>query len=94
MCVYNKVLSNAGREKVDSRSGKMMDVRELTGEHDGGLTPFNPDKRVTITIAGFADSLSISYKDINLHFDMSRIEDVNRLVKELVDSFELVMKGD
>ena len=88
MCVYNKVLNNAGRKKVDGSLEKMIDVRELTSEFDGGLMPFNPDKRVTITIAGFADSLSISYKDISLHFDMARIKDTNRLVKELVDSFD------
>ena len=78
--------------KLNSSSEKMIGVRELTGKHDGGLTPFNPDKRVTITIAGFADSLSISYKDINLHFDMARIKDTHRLVKELVDSFDGVTR--
>ena len=79
------------KKYVDSSSEKMIDVRELTSEFDGGLTPFNPDK-VTITIAGFADNLSISYKGISLHFDMARIKDTNRLVKELVDSFDRVTR--
>lgn len=77
--------------KVDSSSEKMIDVRELTSEFDEGLTPFNPD-RVTITIADFADSLTISYKGVSLHFNMAQMNDPYKLVKQLVDSFDGVTK--
>lgn len=76
------------QEKSQSDVGteESVDVIEYSSEFHEGSHPVNPD-RVTIHIAGFADSLAISYKGVCLHFDIGRIEDAHKLVKELVTSF-------
>lgn len=73
------------RQITTAEGRKGIVVQHLFGEHHDP-EPVSPDK-VLIQTAHFADCFSISHKNLSLLFRMDKISDVDKLIDELVNSF-------